>query len=141
MNKTTPVYIYPSSYAEEHKELELFRQSMECNVACRDAIVDAIRNHYYNNTLHSKEAVTEVVKKFGYERVFYVLANTVQKKDWDGRITRDNKAWAAAYTFFEDKDYCGGDRSIRYIVDAVNPGLTDLFLTSAREAFQSAQQK
>ena len=29
---------------------------------------------------------------FGMDRTLYVLANTVRHKDWDGRISHDNKA-------------------------------------------------
>ena len=36
----------------------------------------------------------EVVKRFGYERTFYVLANTVQTQGGDGRVSQANKQWA-----------------------------------------------
>lgn len=34
------------------------------------------------------------MNQFGAERVLYVLANTIQQKEWDGRFTYPNKEWA-----------------------------------------------
>ena len=66
MNKT-PLYHYPGSYAREHNELPLYRESFQANVACKEAIEAAISKHYNDNCL-GKEAVAEVVKEFGFER-------------------------------------------------------------------------
>ena len=35
-----------------------------------------------------------MIEQFGYTRALYVLANTVQQKDWDGRFSSANKTWA-----------------------------------------------
>ena len=67
-----------------------------------------------------------------------ILANTVLKKEHDGRISRDNKAWAKTIPMPED----GGDprHSYALVVDKVNPGLTDLFLKQARKALQAPEK-
>ena len=67
-----------------------------------------------------------------------ILANTVLKKEHDGRISRDNKAWAKTIPMPED----GGDprHSYALVVDKVNPGLTDLFLKQARKAIQAPEK-
>ena len=93
MMKDVPVYKYPASHAQEHDELNAYRASNKANMACKEAIEEAIRDHYRDNCLGS-DAVKQVVEQFGYDRVFHVLAVTVQQKDWDGRISQDNKAWA-----------------------------------------------
>ena len=62
----------------------------------------------------------------------YVLANTVQQKDWDGRISSDNKAWAKSIPIFENPDAWGTDRNCFFVVNS-HPGLTDLFVTRARK--------
>ncbi len=124
---TIPVYKYPAAYARENNELEQYRASYKANVACKEAIETAIRDNYHDNCL-GKEAVKQVADQFGYERMFYVLANTVQRKDWDGRISRDNKDWAKTIPVFEDKDYFGDDRRSSFEVDSCNPGLTDIFI-------------
>ncbi len=125
------VYKYPAAYARENNELEQYRASYKANVACKEAIETAIRDNYRDNCL-GKEVVKQVADQFGYERMFYVLANTVQRKDFDGRISRDNKDWAKTIPVFEDKDYFGDDRRSEFEVDAVNPGLTDIFINQAR---------
>ena len=137
MNQT-PLYKYPAAHAREHNELEQYRASHKANVACKDAIETAIRNNYRDNRL-GKEAVKQVSGQFGYERIFYVLANTVQQKDWDGRISRDNKDWAKTIPVFEDKDYFGDDRRSEFEVDSCNPGLTDIFINQVRREYLLAQ--
>ena len=134
----TPFYKYPAAYARENNELEQYRASYKANVACKNAIETAIRDNYRDNRL-GKEAVKQVADQYGYERMFYVLANTVQRKDFDGRISRDNKDWAKTIPVFEDKDHFGEDRRSSFEVDAVNPGLTDIFINQARREYLLTQ--
>lgn len=131
MKDTTQLYIYPASYAREHGELEQYRASYKANIACKEAIEQAIADHYRDNHLGT-EAVHQVLEEFGYDRMFYVLANTVRQKDWDGRISRDNKAWAKTIPVYENPDGFGQDRNVYFVVDRSHPGLVDLFLTQAR---------
>ena len=46
MKDTTQLYIYPASYAHEHGELEQYRASYKANIACKEAIEQAIADHY-----------------------------------------------------------------------------------------------
>ena len=134
----TPVYKHPSQYAREHDELPLYRASNKANIACKLAIESAISEYYYDNCLH-KGGVQQVIQQFGKERMLYVLANTVQQKDWDGRISRDNKEWAKAIPVVSNPDAWGGDRNCYFVVDRVHTGLVDLFVTQARD--ETAQQE
>ena len=131
MKDTTQLYIYPASYVREHGELEQYRASYKANIACKEAIEQAIADHYRDNRLGT-EAVHQVLEQFGYDRMFYVLAVTVRQKDWDGRISRDNKAWAKTIPVYENPDGFGQDRNVYFVVDRSHPGLVDLFLTQAR---------
>ena len=140
MKDITPVYSYSAAYAREHGELDAYRASHKANVACKQAIEAAIREHYLNNRL-GKEAAQQVIDQFGLERVQYVLANTVRQKDWDGRISPDNKAWAKNISVYEDRKHWGDDRNLDFVV-ASHPGLTDLFTTQVRrEAKELETQK
>ena len=130
MKDVTPVYPYSAAYAREHGELDAYRASHKENVACKQAIETAIREHYRDNSL-SREAALQVIEQFGLERVQYVLANTVRQMDWDGRISPDNKAWARNIPVYEDKDHWGNDRNLNFVV-ASHPGLTALFTTQVR---------
>jgi hypothetical protein len=105
-----------------------------------EAIEQAIADHYRDNHLGT-EAVHQVLEQFGYDRMFYVLANTVRQKDWDGRISRDNKAWAKTIPVYENPDGFGQDRNVYFVVDRSHPGLTDLFLTQARKEYALSQEK
>ena len=140
MKDTTQLYIYPASHAREHGELEQYRASYQANIACKEAIEQAIADHYRDNHLDI-EAVHQVSAQFGYDRLFYVLANTVRQKDFDGRISRDNKAWAKTVPVYENPDGFGCDRNVYFVVNRSHPGLLDLFLTLARKEYALAQEK
>ena len=127
-----PVYRHPASYALEHGEFELYRQSYTENVGCRDAIEQAIHGRYRDNRL-GKEVASEVIEQYGMERVQYVLAATIQARSWDGRLSRDNKYWAGKISVCENTDPWGQDRNAYFMVDHVHPGLLDLFTTQVRD--------
>ena len=122
MKDATPVYPYSAAYARGHGELDAYRTSHKENVACKQAIEAAIREHYRDNSL-SREAALQVIEQFGLDRVQYILANTVRQMDWDGRISNDNKAWAGNFPVYEDKDHWGDDRNLDFVV-AAHPGLS-----------------
>ena len=126
-----PVYPYPADHARENVELDAYRASFRANVSCKDAIEAAIRDNYRDNRLDTA-AVGQVAEQFGQERMLYVLAATVRHFDYDGRISRDNKRWANTIPVYENKDGMDSDRSVQFVVCS-HPGLTDLFLTQARQ--------
>ena len=117
---------------------ELINRSYQANSACKEAIEQAISAHYAENRLDTEAAVKDVLEKFGTERVQFILANTIQRKNYDGRISQDNKAWAKTIPMPEDS---GASRHCAYlVVDGVNPGLTDLFTRQARKTMQEQQK-
>ena len=91
--RAAPVYPHSAAYASEHGEMAQYRASLQVSLACKEAIEQAINAHYGDNRLNTEAAVKEVLEQFGPERMQYILANTVLKKEHDGRISRDNKAW------------------------------------------------
>lgn len=91
-----PLYPHTAAYAREHGELEQYRASLQANIACKNAIEAAIRQHFDGMHL-DKTAVTEVIAAYGKERTCYVAANTLRQKSWDGRFSPSNKAWAAQF--------------------------------------------
>ena len=137
--RETPVYPYPASYAQEHGELEKYRASSRANAACKEAIEAAIREHYHDNKLDS-QAAAQVVNALGLDRTLYVLANTDQQKDWDGRISPGNKAWGKTIPIQKNPDAWGADRNTSFIVNS-HPGLTNLFLSTVRREYCQQQEK
>ena len=125
-----PVYRHTFDYAVAHGEEKQYRDSFHANVACKGAIEKAISQHYANNCMDAL-ASQQVVHEFGFDRTLYVLANTIQLKDWDGRFSQDNKSWARSVQI------AGGDEGIhdhrwKFVVDKSHPGLTDMFATMVR---------
>ncbi|MFR4292674.1 MAG: DUF3849 domain-containing protein, partial [Christensenellales bacterium] len=89
----TAVYPHDAAYARAHGELAAYRNARRRNIACKDAIEEAIAKHF--DGMHLDEAcVKEVLDQYGSERVTLVLAATVQEKVWDGRFSNANKRWA-----------------------------------------------
>ena len=136
--KQIPVYRQTGMYAREHGELEQFRQSNVANIACRAAIEKAIAESFDGMRLRD-DAAEPVLSEFGAERVLFVLANTVQHKDWDGRFSRENKAWAATFSIEPDV-VMGMDRRVQFIVNS-HPAVLDGFIRMAREAAQNQQRR
>ena len=127
-----PIYRETANYAYEAGELESYRASLAANVECRRAIEAAISSNYGDNRLDADAAVKSVLEQFSPERVRYVLANTIQQKDFDGRIPQPLKEWA------KNVEVCPENAS-RFLVDKPNPGLTALFVDAFRQ--QTEPQK
>ena len=121
-----PIYRETANYAYEADELESYRASLAANVECRKAIEAAISSNYGDNRLDADAAVKSVLEQFSPERVRYVLANTIQQKDFDGRIPHPLKEWAKTV------EVCPENAS-RFLVDKPNPGLTALFVDAFRQ--------
>lgn len=138
--KDTPVYLHSAAYAREHEELPLYRESYLANVACKEAIEKAVSNHYANNHVDVKAILEEVGSGFSMERLKYVLANTVREKDWDGRFSRANKAWAKTVPVVEETDGWGYKRNSNFVVDRSHPAVLDVFITHFRKGLERAPQ-
>ena len=126
-----PLYRETISYARENGELDPYRVSLRENVACKKAIEDSIAKHF--DGMHFEpSAVKEVLDEYGKERTMFVLAVTVQAKDWDGRFSTSNKEWAKSWNIPEDRDSFGLDRRTEYVVNS-HPTLVDAFVSDARK--------
>ena len=125
-----PVYRQNAAYAREHGELEQYRVSRQANIACKEAIEQAVYQNYDGKRLHDGTAA-KVMQQFGTERVMYVLANTIQQKEWDGRFNYYNKEWAKTVDIPPNPDSFGVERNSEFVVDS-HAGLTDLFVSQAR---------
>ena len=93
----TPIYTETAAYAKSVGELDLYRVSLHENKNCKNAIDKAISENFDGFRL-KKDCYKPVIEQFGQERMLYVLANTLQLRGWDGRFSRDNKAWAEHFS-------------------------------------------
>lgn len=90
-------------YAKEYGELEHYRKSYHENIACKVAVEKAIEDNYDGYSL-KKGFEHEIIAKYGYERIEYILANTLQIKSYDGRFSDENKGWAKGIPLIEEEN-------------------------------------
>ena len=128
-----PIYRETANYAYEAGEMDAYRASLSANAECRRAIEAAISSNYGDNRLDADAAVKSVLEQFSPERVRYVLANTIQQKDFDGRIPQPLKEWAKSV------EVCPENAS-RFLVDKPNPGLTALFVDAFRQQTEAQKE-
>ena len=130
--RNLPVYLASATFARENGELDVYRASHRANMDCKSAIEDAISRHYADNRLDTSACVQEVSDRFGMERIAFVLANTGQSKDWDGRISDSNKEWAKGFPALGKHEY---------VCSQAHPGLINLFVSRFRKEQELAAQK
>lgn len=130
--RNLPVYLASATFARENGELDVYRASYRANMDCKSAIEDAISRHYADNRLDTSACVQEVSDRFGMERIAFVLASTVQTKDWDGRISDSNKEWAKGFPALGKHEY---------VCSQAHPGLINLFVNRFRKEQELAAQK
>lgn len=125
-------YLYPYS-AEEARgrgELALWRASHQANIACKKAVEEAIREHF--DGMHLDDScVDTVIAKYGYKRTAWVLSNTIQQKDQDGRFSQANQQWARNTRIPLDHWH-----NSDFVVES-HPAVLDGFVTQYRNAYQT----
>ena len=132
--RETPLYRQPASYAREHGELEQYRASHKANIACKEAIEAAIRENF-DGTHLNEDAVRRTLDAYGPERTSFVLASTVQMKDWDERFSPANKEWAARITVADSEE-----RRCGYTVES-HPAVLNGFITQTRKELETAREQ
>ena len=137
-NSDVPVYYEPFSYAKENDEVDLYRTSYRLNSECKQAIHEAIADNYDGMYL-GDDAVDQVVRQYGMERVGYILANTLHHKIFDGRFSRRNKEWAEQVSTPEHN----ADRMTfrtDWVVDS-HPAILDGFVTMYRDELEAQKRQ
>ena len=133
-----PVYYEPFSYAKENDEVDLYRTSYRLNSECKQAIHEAIADNYDGMYL-GDDAVDQVVRQYGMERVGYILANTLHHKSYDGRFSHSNKEWAEQVSTPEHN----ADRMTfrtDWVVDS-HPAILDGFVTMFRKELDAQKEQ
>ena len=133
--KTYPAfYGHTLSYAAGHGEADKYLESRKLDRECKGAIEETIRQNF--DGMHLKhDIVKPLAEQYGSERMAFILANTLQQESWDGRFSRDNKAWASEIPISEDIVH-GMDMNRELIVSshpAVLDGFIDMFRSEVLE--------
>ena len=120
------LYLGSVSEARRYNELDRWRASHEQNIACKQAIEDAIRKGFDGMYL-DQACAWSVIEAFGFKRVGWVLSSTLQQKKDDGRFSPQNKEWAKT-TFIPRSD-----RNHDFTVES-HPAVLDGFVNQFRKA-------
>lgn len=132
MTKDYPyLYLGSADEARRYNEMDQWRESHRHNIACKQAIEKAIRIGFDGMHL-DRDCAKSVIEEYGYKRVGWVLANTLQQKKEDGRFKRRNKEWAAS-TFIPQSH-----RNYDFTVDS-HPAVLDGFVDEFRDALAELQ--
>ena len=127
-------YVYPYSLleAKRNNELEQYRESFKENVRCAEFIKETISQNF--DGMHLNHDVAKpVISEFGYDRVNFVLANTLQQLKHDGRFSCDNKEWAKGFFIPDNK---ANPRNHEFVVTS-HPAVLDGFISQARKEYDS----
>lgn len=129
-------YVYPYSFTEakRNNETELYQESQRQNIACKNAIESTIKANYDGRHLNADTA-KKVIVEYGYDRVNWVLANTIQHKKYDGRFSSSNKEWAGGF-YFPKPSERGSDRTLEYVAES-HPAILDGFAAQARKEYDA----
>ena len=84
------------------------------------------------------DAVDQVVRQYGMERVGYILANTLHHKSYDGRFSPGNKKWAEQVSTPEHNVERMTFRT-DWVVDS-HPAILDGFATMFREELDAQKE-
>lgn len=113
--------------AIDRENMALFRKE---NLACAHDIDAFLSKHYNNNTLDSIGALTELLERYSLKRIQVVVAANLYKKDFDGRISKENYNWGNEI-IGKLADNMRMGINANYLT--THPGLLNLFANTVRE--------
>ena len=120
------LYRYSMNEAEQYDEVSQWQESHNLNIACSNAIEEAIRKGFDGMLLKSNCA-KGVIEDYGFMRTGWVLSHTIQEKNDEEEISPSNKAWARQ-TFIPSSD-----RNYDFVVGS-HPALLNDFVSKFRDA-------
>ena len=116
-------------YAMEHGEVDQYLDSRKFDRECKEAVEGTIRQNFDGMHLNH-DIVKPLAEQYGSDRIAFVLANTLQQESWDGRFSRDNKAWAAE--FYISENLVHGIDVNRELIVSSHPAVLDGFIDMFR---------
>ena len=114
-----PLYRYSAEMAKHNGELDIWRESRDENIRCRDFLDEQVREKFDGFRLPD-ECTENAIKEFGYDRTMWVIANTILERKGDGRFSEQNRKWAKCLNISQDRhNYEFALNSHSYIVDGL----------------------
>lgn len=138
MAEVSHVYPYSCEEAKRLDQLAQWRESHKENITCKNAIEEAIRRDF--DGMHLDTGCAEkIIGDYGFKRVNWVLVNTIQQKEWDGRFSHDNKDWAKRTYIPPNEDtFTRYGRNLDFVVDS-HPAVFDGFINQYRRVYQALE--
>lgn len=115
--------------AERERVLELWQESHRGNIACAVDIEAALQG--IGRKPLPEGAVRPLLDKWGFNRVNYVLANSLNQMKSAAQISPDNRAWARTVSVPPDQEH-----NPDFVVRA-DPAALDVLTDQARAAYQA----
>ena len=126
-----PIYTPSQKYAFEHDEYELWKESFNINMKCKEFITDNI--YFLRQNGNYKGFINELTETFGLERAMFVLARSLQNEDFDDRLGEVVKKRTEYFEYEDGKpenlNEHGHDRSRFYVISAFSPSMETVFLS------------
>ena len=107
-----------SKMSDEHSR---WLESYQANCLCARTIEITIKDAYAENKL-GEGCAEDIIMKFGFDRVNWVLAHTIQFNGYDARFSQEQISWAKGYNIPYDDHYLQRNISI-----GLHPSLVSLF--------------
>ena len=128
----TEVYRYSLSFAVGNREKDLWVNSYSANLTCAEFIRKTIAEDFDGMRLND-DCLQTILDAYGFDRVMWVLANTVGEGNADGRYSQSNKEWAKTFRIPPDShnsEFCVPSHPaiVNGLVDAVRKAWDDLHL-------------
>lgn len=130
MADRVPLYTMSSKEAQRLGEHGLWLDSYQENCACARRIELAIKDAYATNRLN-EACAKDIIKIYGFDRVNWVLAHTVQRGDNDTRFSEESHAWAKEYRIPYDDHYLQRNFTV-----GVHPTLVETFVDYVRKLWR-----
>lgn len=98
--------LYPLSRKDSQRlgEHDLWLDSYQENCACARRIELAIKDAYAANRLN-EQCARKIIEIYGFDRVCWVLAHTIQHGENDTRFSKEQHSWAKEYNIPYDDHY------------------------------------
>jgi hypothetical protein len=125
-------YVFPYSNAEARRlnRLPMWRESHKANIACKIAIEQAVRRDCDGSQL-KPDCAEGVIAEYGFKRVQWVLANTIQQAQ-SGGFSPDCEIWARQTYIPPDKN----EYKQAFVVNR-KPDVLDGLISQYRRAYQA----
>lgn len=120
------LYRFSKRTAKDEFALDIWQESHNENIRCRDYI-DNIISKQCDGSHIPADSWEKTVKKFGFDRTMWVLANTIQQRSSDKGFSKYNIKWANTIHIPKDDNSSFALRSDISIVELITLNVREMY--------------